>query len=437
MADAKKVLFREPVAGRDGVWLQDAPHNLMVINSVFTVDRLEREVLRDLWDERVMKAGGGSRYARFSRKIVYRGERAFWQDDPAFDIDRHIVLAPPLAEDPLALASREKLQVYVGEQASRPLPADRPLWQLQVVPDYRDGKSAVIVRIHHVMGDGVSLVPILFSLMDPEKGGEKTLPVAGKKATAWHVTAAVLAGPFLLAQKFSWRRDRSVVHGPALSGTKRVAWTDPIEVDLIKKVKNTLGATVNDVLMACVSSAFERYVARRGGAPMRKLRVSMPVNLRPLEEEPRMENKFAAVMLDLPVGFADLRARVAATKRRLDALKRSPEPLFTYGTVRLLLKTLPAGLSRFLIDFLANKCTCVVSNVPGPPSPVYLAGRRVRAMMFWVPQRSGIGIGISMLSFTGELMVGAICDTEVVDDPRLFMECFSDEFRSLRESVEL
>lgn len=437
MTDARSDLRRQPVAGRDGVWLQDSSTNLMVINAVFTTDRLDRETFRDLWAERVMRAGGGRRFDRFTRRIVFVGRRAYWQEDPDFDLDRHVVLAPPLEGDPLALSTRRALQDYVGRLASEPLPWDRPLWQFQIVPEYRDGMSAVYCRIHHVMADGMALVPLLFSLMDPDPEVGRPGPLVAKVSGFEKVVAAALAGPFLLAQKFLWRPDRSPVHGSPLAGRKRVGWTDPIPVEVIKAVKNAAGATLNDVLMACVSAAFDRYVTARTGAPLKQLRVSMPVNVRPLGEEPRMENKFAAVMLDLPVGFADIRERVAATKRRLDAVKRSPEPLFTYGTVRLLLGTLPAAVSRLLIDYLANKCTCVISNVPGPWWPIYLGGRRMRAMMFWVPQRADIGIGISILSLSGELMVGVICDVELVAEPQELMEGFSAEFERLKASLGL
>lgn len=436
MAAAETDAHREPVAGRDGAWLQDAPHNLMVINSVFTVDRMERETLRDLFAERVI-AAGGDRYARFTRKVVFEKGRPFWEADPDFDLERHIVLAPPVELDPAALATRGALQEFVGGEASKPLPADRPQWRMLFVPEYRDGMSAIVIRIHHVMADGMSLVPVLFSMMDEIEGGPETLPRVARRSTVWDAVAAALAGPFLLSQKFLWRADRSAVHGPVLSGRKRVAWTDPIAVHLVKRVKNAFGATVNDILMACVSSAFERYVRSTSGEVLTQLRVSMPVNVRSPDEEPRMENKFAAVMLDLPVGISDLRERVLATKRRLDGLKRSPEPLFTYGTVRLMLKVLPASVSRGLINYLASKVTCVISNVPGPQRPVYLKGHRLRGMMFWVPQRAEIGIGVSMLSFAGELMIGVICDTAVIEDPAALVECFSEEFRSLKDSVAI
>ena len=301
--------YREPMTANDRVWLQDSDVNSMVINSVFTIDRLGAEdaaVLRDLWNERVLQRSDGH-YDRFKRRIVYEGRRPYWEDDPDFTLDRHVFLAPPCGADPLALSTRDRLQDYVGSIASQPLPDDRPPWQMQVVPEYRDGMSAVITRIHHTMGDGVALLPVLFSLMDREgeDAAEHAIAMArkiGRRSTVGEAIAASLAGPFLLAQKLMWRGDRSVLRGPELTGAKRVAWTDPLEIDVVKKVKNAFGASFNDVLMACVLGGFERYVASHPGESLNRLRASMPINIRPVDGLPEMGNRFAAVLLSLPVG---------------------------------------------------------------------------------------------------------------------------------------
>jgi len=103
-----------------------------------------------------------------------------------------------------------------------------------------------------------------------------------------------------------------------------------------------------------------------------------------------------------------------------------------YGIQRALLTVLPQGVSRGLIDFLANKCTAVVTNVPGPQREITLAGRRVRSMMFWVPQRANIGVGISILSFAGKVQVGVLADTVLVPDPLDLVHAFEREFEALR-----
>jgi hypothetical protein len=117
----------------------------------------------------------------------------------------------------------------------------------------------------------------------------------------------------------------------------------------------------------------------------------------------------------------------------MDALKRSVEPIVVYGIQAALLQVLPERMSRGLIDFLANKCTAVVTNVPGPQGVVRLAGRRVRSMMFWVPQRARIGIGVSILSFAGQLQVGIIADRRLVPDVGELVADFEAEFAALRE----
>ncbi len=432
---------RVPIEGRDRVWLQDSPVNLMVIHSVFTVDSMDVATFRELWDSRVMRAADGARWPRFTLRVVRAGGRYYWQEDADFHLDRHI-LEVHRGFDGEPIRDKARLQAYIGRLASQPLPDDRPRWQIQLIPEFGDGGTAVIVRIHHCMGDGIALVPVLFSLMDGDasdtlaagpsaKGGGKP------PSKAALVLKASLVGPFLLAQKMLWRRDRSVLHGRPLVGEKKVAWTDPIDLALVKRIKDALGATVNDVLVSCVAGAFQRHVAQRSGEALERLRVSMPVNVRAAGEELRMENRFAAVLTPLPPAAPGPRRRVAATKQRMNALKRSIEPFFTYGVVHLMLKVLPASWSRPLIDFLANKCTSVLSNVPGPQQPVTLGGRKLRAMLFWVPQRADVGIGISLLSFAGSLRMGVFSDVELLADPAELVRCFEQELEELREAVGL
>ncbi len=429
----------EPIAGRDGVWLQDSPSNLMVINSVLALDRLDLETLRELWQTRVMAAGGGRRYARFKKRVVFGGRKAYWQQDPEFDLDRHIFVP----EGTETLAGKDQLQEYLGRLASQPLPDDRPRWQLQLIPDFgQEDGSAVIVRIHHCMGDGIGLVPVLFSLMDttPE-GGTMLVPAvidrAGKPPNKLALgLQTALVGPFLLLDKLFWRRDRNPLHGPLLSGDKRVAWTAPLDLVKVKAAKNELGATVNDVLVACVAGGLRRYVRHRHGEDLQRLRASMPVNIRSRFESLEMDNKFAAVLLPLSAEVADTRERIDITRRQMSRLKRSIEPYFTYVAVNVLQQLLPAAISRSLIDFLANKCSCVLTNVPGPQTPVYIAGRRLRTWLFWVPQRADIGIGISILTLAGKLRIGVLADTALVADPDVLIAAFEDELRELIGSLE-
>jgi WS/DGAT/MGAT family acyltransferase len=423
---------RVPVASNDRMWLQDSATNLMIINAVFTTDRMDLATVREVFQRRVLDADPAQR-ERFTRRVALTHHTPYWEPDPDFDISRHIVAASPSS-----IRSAEELQRYVGELASTPLPADRPPWQFYVVEDFGEGGSACVVRIHHCIGDGVALVSIIFHLME-QAGGPASAPTpsANRQPPATPARRLLraaqisLAAPGILLRRLLWAPDRHTLHGRPLSGTKRVAWTAPVDIQVIKDAKNRLGATVNDVLMACVSGALSRHIQRRDGRCVPAVRVSMPVNVRPAHAPLTLENRFAAVPLELPAGIAAARDRVLAVKRRMDALKQSVVPIVIYGLQKLLVVALPQPVSHGLIDFLANKCTAVVTNVVGPQGELTLAGRRVRSLMFWVPQRADIGLGISILSFAGKVQVGVFCDTILMPDPAELVRDFEEEFAAL------
>jgi hypothetical protein len=119
----------------------------------------------------------------------------------------------------------------------------------------------------------------------------------------------------------------------------------------------------------------------------------------------------------------------------MDMLKGGLEPMVIYGAVQVFLSALPFQVSRRLIDFFANKCTSVVTNVPGPTHELTLGGRKVRTLMYWVPQRASIGVGISILTFAGQVQLGVIADTELVSDPALLVRSIEAEFDDLEAKL--
>lgn len=438
---------RLPVASADAMWLQDSPTNRMVITGLYTLDRIDLDTLRRLWQERVIGAEGGERWPRFTHRVVADGGRFFWQQDPDFHIDRHIVQAPGAGE----IRGEEELQRHLAERVSEPLVDDRPLWQLSLIPDFGGGRSAIVVRVHHCMGDGIGLIPVLYSIQDPiddaPGAGEPDAPprlnaetaaaeVAKPKRSKWSMALKLpFAFPAVLLGKLLSPADRSPVHGPELSGEKRVAWSTAIPLDRVKAIKDGLGVTLNDVLLASVTGAFRRHVDAVGGGSLERLRASVPVNVRAAGERLKMENRFAAVPFALPAHLGDAHERLHEVRRRTDRMKRSIEPVVVYLAQRLLLKALPAGASRKLIDVFANKCSCVLTNVPGPRHAMAIGGRRLHDMMFWVPARSRIGVGVSLLSFSGAVRLGVIADRQLIDDPAALVAAFEAELEALESAV--
>lgn len=430
-----QIAGRRPVAAADAMWLQESETNRMIIHGLYTLDRMDVDTLRRLFVERVLAAEGGARWPRFILRVIERGGRHFWEPDPHFAIERHI-LTPPGAE---RVRTQEDLRRFLSEVVARPLPDDRPRWQLLMLPELDDGSSAFVVRVHHCMGDGIGLIPVLFSLEDshaePAPGDRARDPVLKVAKPPRSKLSMALKMPFafpaILLGKLIAPGDKSPVHGPELSGDKRLAWSGPIPLARIQAIKNGHGVSLNDVLLAAVTGAFRRYVGRNGAGELGRLRASVPVNVRAAGEPLRMENRFAAVPFALPAQLADARERLLEVRRRTQSMKTSVEPIVVYAAQSLLTRALPPRLSRPLIDVFANKCTCVLTNVPGPSHQIAIGGRRIHDMMFWVPQRSRIGVGVSLLSFGGTVRLGVISDARVMPDPEWLVEAFEGELGEL------
>jgi WS/DGAT/MGAT family acyltransferase len=421
------------IASSDAIWLQDSATNLMVINAVIITDRLDPRTLRRAFRRRVFEGPDPARFERLRCRIAGSGRRRCWERDPAFNLDRHIVatrLKHP--HDPAAV------QDFVGQEAGRALDPDHSPWKIHVIQSTETDATVLLVRFHHSIGDGEALLGLLFALVD-ETQDRKDDPagVPAAPGSRWaggllRTAALPLSAPGILLRRLSWVPDRSPMHGPPLSGHKRVAWTRPLDLRVVKKARHHTGATVNDVLMASVSSAFSRYLEAHGEAAPSRYLVSMPMNMRSLGKASRCENHFAPVPLELPAGPGSRAQRILEVKARMDQVKCSMVPLVIYNLQRALVTFLPQPASRALIDFLANKCTAVVSNIKGPVRDLTLEGRRVRSMLFWVPQRARIGIGISILSFSGKVQVGVMADEALVPDPEALVAAFEAEFDALR-----
>jgi hypothetical protein len=149
-----------------------------------------------------------------------------------------------------------------------------------------------------------------------------------------------------------------------------------------------------------------------------------------MEKAYKLGNQFGLVFLDLPIGIANPVQRLYAVRANMRALKGSYQPVLALG----LLAAMGAGprtLQEVLLSLLARNATAVMTNVPGPQQPLYLAGARIRSLMFWVPQSGDIGMGVSIISYAGEVQFGLVTDRTLCPDPEHVIRRFKPEFEKL------
>jgi diacylglycerol O-acyltransferase / wax synthase len=457
---------RERMGSADAAWLRmDRPTNLMIINSVLLFDEpLDPERVRGLIEERLV-----SRYPRFSQRVVESsGPRggAFWEDDASFDLDLHFHRrALPAPGD------RDALEALVGDIMSEPLDRAKPLWNVYLIEGYGEG-SALYVRMHHCIADGIALARVMLSLTDssPDAGiapaepgtpaengtplvSRVTRPVAGAVHAARAATSAVVHEGFealfhpteeldrigglartdsrALAHVFLRSGDAATAFKGELGVARRVAWSDPMPLDEVKAIAHANGVTVNDVLVAAMTGAMREYL-RTHDSLVDEIRAFVPFNLRPLDQPlpASLGNKFGLVLLPLPVGARTAAARLRQVKRHMDEIKNSPEGAIAYGVLELMGQT-PAQVEAAILDLFSAKGTAVITNVPGPREPVYLAGVAVSAVAVWAPTSGSVSMSVSLFSYNGQVTVGVMCDAGLVPDPGLLVDGYGAELRAL------
>ena len=455
---------REAMSKVDTAWLRmESPTNLMMISGVMILSgKLDLGKLRRIITTRFLS------FRRFRHKAVDDGSSAFWQSDADFDIDWHVHAAALPGK-----ADKVELEKYVSEVASTPLDHSRPLWQFQLIENY-EGGSVLITRIHHCYADGLALVQVMLSLTDAAPRPQQQHKELGKvwlpkdqgnvferllqPARAGLAKAITLGGkaiekgnellqnPELAAevakQGSEITRELAIAlsladdpptafKGGPLGVSKRCAWADPLPLDEIKAIGRVLGATVNDVLLACAAGALRSYLQSRGEmVDGVTIRATVPVNLRPLEHAKKLGNHFGLVFLDLPIGEPNPLRRLERIAASMRELKRSRQAALTFGLLAAV-GMAPISVQRMALELFSRKATTVATNVPGPQMPLYLAGCEVREMMFWVPQNGSIGMGLSILSYNGKVHFGVIADAKRVPDPTPLVVRFMREVEKL------
>jgi WS/DGAT/MGAT family acyltransferase len=408
-------------------------------------------------------------FRRFRQKAVDRTRGAYWELDEDFDIRFHVRrTALPGAAD------REELELLVSDLASTALDPARPLWQIHVVENYVDG-PVLVMRIHHCIADGIALVQLFLSLTDPTPEGR---PSARKQETwkqrradesmlfqrllaparegldfATHLGqqmiaegSRILQDPAVAANYAQEASEivRELVHSLTLEndpvtrlkkqlGTRKmVAWAEPLPLHEVKAVSKAFGCTVNDVLIAAVTGALRQYMISEGDDPdsIEDIRATVPVNLRPLEHAQELGNHFGLVFLSLPLGLDSPLERLYTVNDRMNELKSSKQATVTLGFLAALGMG-PSILQKPVLDMLSQKASAVLTNVPGPQQPLYLAGSEIKELMFWVPQNGNIGLGVSILSYNGKVFFGLISDRRLVADPSRIISRFKGEFEKL------
>ncbi|UPK64087.1 wax ester/triacylglycerol synthase family O-acyltransferase [Rhodococcus pyridinivorans] len=382
-----------------------------------------------------------------------------WVDDHDFDLDRHVhhvgVPAP---------GGRTELAELCGHIAAKPLDRSRPLWEMWFVDGLDDGRIAVIAKMHHAGVDGVSGAALIAQLCSLDPADPRPEPVQWGAGDANDLAIAI-AGALNVARRplhllrilpgavtslTSWiARARRGDAMPApftaprtpfnstITGHRTVGFAE-LNLDDVKLVKNVFGVTVNDVVMAVCAGALRRYLERRSELPDSPLIGMIPVSVHGRSDRPG-RNQVSAMFADLHTHIADPAERLRALSEANAVAKEHNADLganllqdwsqFLGAAVFAPAMRAYAGLR--LADRHPVIHNLVISNVPGPPVPLYFLGARMTAMYPFGPIFHGAALNITVLSLDGRLDIGLISCPDLVPDLWKLVDDFSPALEDL------
>ena len=385
-----------------------------------------------------------------------------WVDDPHFQIEfhvRHTALPRP--------GDERQLKRLAGRVVSQPLDRERPLWEFWVVEGLEGGKRfAIVQKVHHCMIDGISGVDLMAILLalDPEAEPEASPPFeprpppgpldllaseVGRRVTGLvgvlGRTPGALREPADLAERV---REGVAAVGETLSAAlrpasntpinqklgphRRVDWRD-LELSRVKAVKDRLGGTVNDVVLATVAGALRHFLAlRRLDVDHLRIRANVPVSLRTRDERGTLGNRIALFMAELPVDEPDPLTRLARVRETMERLKSSRQAMgaevlaaVSEWTSATLLSLAVRGAAR------GRPYNLVVTNVPGPQIPLYMLGALMERCYPVVNLQPQQGLGVGLFSYAGTLGLGFTADPDQVPDLYVFASAVISSFEEL------
>jgi len=389
-----------------------------------------------------------------------------WVDDPAFNIRyhvRHAALPKPGTE--------RQLKRMAGRIVSLPLDREKPLWEIWLVEGLESDRLAMVSKVHHCMVDGISGAELLVALLTPQPCEKVEIPPVWTPRPApgalrmgvGEVTRALRAP--LRAAEGLWRiardedharhalseRQGALAHAAQRMGLgatpapfnrpigphRRVDWL-PMSLERIREVRQALGCTVNDVVLATAAGGLGAFLARCRGTDVEALdfRVMAPVSVRAPTEQGALGNRVSAWILPLPLAERDPIARVEAVRAHTRELKESKEALgaelltqATEWTGGLLL-----SLASRLVTY-GTPFNMVITNVPGPQVPLWLLEARMLAAHPVVPLMGLLGLGIALFSYDGTLSWGFCGDWDLVPDLHELVTATEDAFEALYEAA--
>lgn len=468
----------QQLTGLDAAFLYlETPNAPMQIGGISIIDpetpdgRFNLDKLRDLLSSRIHTS---RTFTQRLMEVPLKLGKPYWIEDEDFDIDRH--LSRTQLPEP---GGWKELSALMAWEFSQPMDRDKPLWEILLVEGLESvegvppGSLALISKIHHAAIDGVSGSELMSALYDPsprprsvppaeprgdqevlsrtgllKKSGKHLLqvPKALSGAFGETVKGVVKSGAVWSFKKvkpppFPFTAPRSRLNSPV---TGNRTWSAAIlSLERIKAIRHAFDATVNDVVLTICAGALRRYLEEKQDLPRKPLVAMVPISVRSEDERGTMGNQVSAMLVSLATDLDDPLERLRVIHRGATGSKIHHQAIGA-RTLSDYSQFIPFGLAGagarlYTRMHLAEKhrpiFNLVITNVPGPQIPLYVAGARLLAHIGAAPIFDGMGLILPIFSYAGNLAIGATSSREIMPDIEVFTGYLGEALDELQAAV--
>ena len=465
----------KPISGTDAGFLYvETPTSPMHIGGLTIVEgELSFDDFKNVIKARLLKL------PKFRKRLVqvpFNLDYPYWADDPNFDLDLHIQhIALPQPRD------WNTLRTLASSIQSIPLDQSRPLWSITFIEgldglsQVKPGSVAIQTKCHHVMIDGVSGMDVMGVLYDrePKKLSAEELidvpfkpePLPSDVSVLFKSYSEFIKDPFKLPKvasqtlgnllksrmtprfqsvelpQSSRSAPRTIFNGNVVA--KRTWGTAILSFDRIKALKNIMGVTVNDVMLAICAGGIRRYLLEKDKLPKQSLIGMVPISVRKKGENNEINNQISAMLIPLATQIENPIERLEAIND-ITMTGKSRHKAQGAKTLTKMADAVPFGLanlaagvySRYnLMKVHQPVMNVVISNVPGPNFPLYLNGHKILSIMAMAPVIHGMGLIINVLTYNGRATISATSDASTIPDIDVFVRYIREEANLLEKLI--
>ena len=463
------MMFYERLAAADATFLRiETPHEPQHVGSVSIIDGgpLRDDTGRVRFDE--IREHVGRRLHRVSRmrqrimEVPYGQGRPVWVDDADFDLDYHVRLtALPRPGD------GDQLNELISRVQSIALDRSRPLWEMWIIDGLEDDDVGLVIKTHHALGDGIANVDLALAIVDLEAdpsdegdppaweprpapserrlladsvGDQMSRPLAMTKSAMRAArnpkpTIDSVTNVVRTAANFQAKPDPAPWNQP-VSPHKRWVHAD-VSMEITRDLKAARGVSINDVVLAACSGALRELLGHRDAhTEGRVLKAMVPVSLRTDDEHgDTLGNKISLMIVDLPVDEPDPIARLDRVHATTSELKAAGNADGAEAIIKIADAITPFAVP--LTQFVSRQIpmNLVITNIPGPPIPLFLLGAQIRRTYPYVEVIDNQGLTIAVVSYEGRLFFGITSDRDVIADLDDVAASIEREFLALADAV--